>query len=61
MSEMSKREMIAAMCLQGILANSFFGQETNLVSENTLKLIGENALKYADALIAELNKTPAEA
>lgn len=46
------RQHFAAMAMQGICANS----HDNMPKEFTA--IAEHAVKYADALIAELNKTP---
>jgi hypothetical protein len=45
MEDLTKRELFAAMAMQGLLANPF--TETNLV--------GEEAVKQADRLIAELS------
>ena len=47
---LTKRENFAAMALQGALANKF-------AHERTIEMITESAVKLADALIKELNKT----
>ena len=47
---LTKREYFAAMALQGALANKF-------AHERTIEMITESAVKLADALIDELNKT----
>lgn len=44
---LTKREYIAALCLQGILANE---------SQVLLQMKAEQAVKYADELIEALNK-----
>lgn len=44
---LTKRELISAMCLQGLLSNS--GLRHNIE-------YAKDAVKLADALIAELNK-----
>jgi hypothetical protein len=49
---LTKRELIAAMAMQGMLANSRFDQGPRLVAEG--------ATQYADALIERLNADPAE-
>ncbi len=49
----SRRE-IAAMAMQGMLANS------NLVNGSTTSLIADWAVQHADALIERLNADPAE-
>ena len=49
---LTKRELIAAMAMQGILANSRFDQGPRLVAEG--------ATQYADALIERLKADPAE-
>jgi hypothetical protein len=49
----SRRE-IAAMAMQGMLANS------NLVNGSTTSLIADWAVDHADALIERLNADPAE-
>lgn len=48
----SKRELFAAMALQGLLAAS------NLSNLSGEKLIAESAVCYADALLAKLGKEP---
>ena len=50
-SALTKRELFAAMVLQGILANPYRVGEGSLV-------MAVDAVIYADALIAELNKKP---
>lgn len=47
---LTKREYFAAMALQGALANKS-------AHERTIEMITESAVKLADALIEELNKT----
>jgi hypothetical protein len=47
---LTKRELIAAMAMQGLLANSRFDQGPRLVAEG--------ATQYADALIERLNADP---
>jgi hypothetical protein len=47
---LTKRELIAAMAMQGMLANSRFDQGPRLVAEG--------ATQYADALIARLAADP---
>ena len=49
---LTKRELIAAMAMKGILANSRFDQGPRLVAEG--------ATQYADALIERLKADPAE-
>jgi hypothetical protein len=51
---LTKRELIAAMAMQGLLANS------NLVNGSTTSLIADWALDHADALIERLSADPAE-
>ena len=51
---LTKREYFAAMALQGALANKF-------AHERTIEMITESAVKLADALIEELNKTKQDA
>jgi hypothetical protein len=46
----SKREIFAAMAMQGMLAN-------NSIALLNYDIVAERSLKAADALIAELNKT----
>lgn len=47
-SGLSKRELIAAMAMQGLLADSKMGGTPNIFAEL--------AVKYADALLEALNK-----
>ena len=47
---LTKREYFAAMAMQGALANKF-------AHERTIEMITESAVKLANALIEELNKT----
>lgn len=47
---LTKREYFAAMAMQGALANKS-------AHERTIEMITESAVKLADALIEELNKT----
>jgi hypothetical protein len=49
---LTKRELIAAMAMQGMLANS------NLVNGSTTSLIADWAVNHADALIERLNADP---
>jgi hypothetical protein len=51
---LTKREFIAAMAMQGLLANS------DLVNGSTTNLIADWAVDHADALIERLNADPAE-
>ena len=51
---LTKREYFAAMALQGALANKF-------AHERTIEMITESAVKLANALIEELNKTKQDA
>ena len=51
---LTKREYFAAMALQGALANKF-------AHERTIEMITKSAVKLADALIEELNKTKQDA
>lgn len=48
---LTKRELFAAMCLQGIMANSIPG------SHHNLKEAVNDSIQYTDALLAELEKT----
>jgi hypothetical protein len=47
---LTKRELIAAMAMQGMLANSRLDQG--------LRLVAEGATQYADALIERLSADP---
>lgn len=47
MEGLTKREIFAALAMQGLLANSFFGD----------KSVSEEAVIHADNLIAELEKS----
>jgi hypothetical protein len=47
---LTKRELIAAMAMKGMLANSRFDQG--------LRLVAEGATQYADALIERLSADP---
>jgi hypothetical protein len=49
---LTKRELIAAMAMKGMLSNSRFDLGPRLVAEG--------ATQYADALIERLNADPAE-
>jgi hypothetical protein len=49
---LTKRELIAAMAMQGMLANS------NLVNGSTTSLIADWAVDHADALIERLSANP---
>jgi hypothetical protein len=49
---LTKRELIAAMEMQGMLANS------NLVNGSTTSLIADWAVNHADALIERLSADP---
>ena len=49
---LTKRELIAAMAMKGLLANS------NLVNGSTTSLIADWAVDHADALIERLNADP---
>lgn len=53
---LTKREYFAVMALQGLVSNkgSYFPD-----CENTGKLVAQASIKYADALILELNKSAA--
>ncbi len=48
---LTKRELFAAMALQGMLAS-----ETSSYNYGAIECLAENAVKKADALITELNK-----
>jgi len=55
---MTKREKIAAMALQGLLSqsggvNKGFDERANTLGD----LMAERAVRYADALIAEIERT----
>lgn len=56
---LTKREWFAGLAMQGILANTFMGQEEP--SDESLVIrpedVGYNAVKYADAIIAALAST----
>jgi len=49
---LTKREHFAAMAMQGILSNPYWFEQ-GYYGES---LVGTNALKYADALLAELER-----
>ncbi len=49
---LTKRELIAAMAMQGMLANPTFGCPKNVAAQH--------ATQYADALIERLSADPAE-
>lgn len=49
---LTKRELFAAMAMQGILADGFSDEL------NSAKNIARRAVNYADALLAELAKGP---
>lgn len=55
-----ERLQIAAMAMQGILSNADrmkqYGEIAMLESENLTQLVARNAMRYADALIAEAEK-----
>lgn len=53
---LTKREMFAAMAMQGMLSNSFVDPRF----EGNIRGIAEIAVEHADALITELNKTDHE-
>lgn len=59
--DLSKRELISAMAMQGLLATSFQEDETLPLNfkylEDWYPHITKLARKYADALIVELAKT----
>lgn len=56
----SQRLQIAAMAMQGILSNADrmkqYGEIAMRKSENLTQLVARNALRYADALVAEAQK-----
>jgi hypothetical protein len=52
---LSKRELIAAMAMQGLLANPFYAQE--MQSCNCSGSTHSAAVYHADQLLAELEKT----
>lgn len=49
---LTKREYLAAIALQGLLANSAFTNSSN----SSISFDSRIAVEYADALIKELNK-----
>lgn len=54
--QLSKRELIAAMAMQGMLANSYCNGSSQPLSELSYSQIAELSVRQADALIAKLNK-----
>jgi hypothetical protein len=53
---LTKRELVAAMALQGILSCNWFCQQFgNLSPEGRRNLAAKDAVGFADALLAELN------
>lgn len=53
-SNLTKRELFAAMAMQGIIANSEMFRQAGSSPPN----IAEHAVRCADALLAELAKEP---
>lgn len=53
---LTKRELLAAMSMQGMLANSFGDGQKIPLSEASAPTIARLAVYQADALIAELSK-----
>lgn len=51
---MSKREIIAAMAMQGLIANGWFGKDASDTS--LFKDRAERAIKHADELLKQLDK-----
>ena len=56
MNTEAERRKIAAMAMQGLLANCKIVPNPNIPDEDIPKLLAEMCVKIADALIAELNK-----
>lgn len=54
---LSKRELIAAMCLQGLISNPVYNNPDNPKALPTVPNFAIAATKYADALLAELSKS----
>ena len=52
---LTKRELFAAMAMQGLLSDNDYSPYT-LRNGDYINTLGEQCVKYADALIAELNK-----
>lgn len=48
---LTKRELVAAMAMQGLLANAISGRH------RIPELLSTDAIQYADALLAELERT----
>lgn len=57
-TQLSKRELIAAMAMQGMLANSYSNGSTQPLSESLYEQVAEFSVEQADALLTELNKEP---
>ena len=53
---LSKREHFAGLAMQGLLANSLAREELRYVEEG-IKVLSEASVEYADALLAELERT----
>lgn len=56
MNTEAERRRIAAMAIQGMLANCKIVPNPNIPNEDMPKSLAEMCVKIADALIAELNK-----
>ena len=52
---LTKRELFAAMAMQGLLSDNDYSPYT-LRNGAYINTLGEESVKYADVLIAELNK-----
>lgn len=53
---LTKRELFAAMAMQGMLANSYCNGSSQPLSELSYSQIAELSVRQADALITSLNK-----
>ena len=56
---LTKREHLAAMAMQGMLSSRYvgdFGVEINDKSYDQVHGLANNAIRYADALLSELDK-----
>ena len=54
---LTKREKIAAMCLQGLISNPVYNNPDNPKTLPTVTNFAIAATKYADALMVELSKS----
>jgi ubiquitin C-terminal hydrolase len=56
---LTKRELFAAMCMQGLLSNTHYSTDVakrNLTSDIELKIYGVMSVGFADSLLNELAK-----